>query len=336
MSEAVPGTIVLTIFLLLTGFSFFFLISSWVEQDVLKNEAAAFQENRIETRLEISDVRMSPADCPAYTGPFNATIENSGTTDIAEFAQADVLVDYREAGDNKVVSRLQYGTEWTVLNLSPDVRNPNQWDPAETATIEFSLSPGLKPESNGVFLIASPQGISDSQYFNCPIECGLRNTGLTSPQSEAADSGGSGDGFENVPTNAFDDDGSPASTVNSLISGDNHQFYDFGVSINPFCEILGIEVRIDWWLLSNLGANSMDVELSWDGGTSWTTPKTDTLETTSEHTTVLGSDSDVWGHPWSPEEFDDADFRVRVTTNNGLTQDFFLDWVAVDVHYAPP
>ena len=47
------------------------------------------------------------------------------------------------------------------------------------------------------------------------------------------------------------------------------------------CLISGIEVRLDWWLDRTTGTNSMSVELSWDGGASWTAMKTDTTETTS-------------------------------------------------------
>ena len=36
------------------------------------------------------------------------------------------------------------------------------------------------------------------------------------------------------------------------------------------------------------GASSMSVELSWDGGSTWTAAYTDTAESRTEHTGVLG------------------------------------------------
>ncbi len=80
----------------------------------------------------------------------------------------------------------------------------------------------------------------------------------------------------------------------------------------------------------------MDVELSWDGGTTWTAAKTDSQETTTEHTVILGGSVDGWGRTWSVGEVSDANFRVRLTSNSSSSQrDFFLDWVPVKVHYTP-
>ncbi|MEE9284131.1 MAG: TasA family protein [Dehalococcoidia bacterium] len=104
----------------------------------------------------------------------------------------------------------------------------------------------------------------------------------------------------------------------------------------------GIEVRVDWWLDSTLGNNKMRVELSWDGGTSWTAAKTDSTETTAEHTTILGSAADTWGRTWIPADLSDANFRVRIETScsgspsNCDPRDFFLDWLPVRATYSPP
>jgi hypothetical protein len=61
----------------------------------------------------------------------------------------------------------------------------------------------------------------------------------------------------------------------------------------------GIEVRLDWWLDNANGNNALNVELSWDGGASWTPAKTTTTEPTSEATSVLGAADDNWGRGWS-------------------------------------
>jgi hypothetical protein len=101
--------------------------------------------------------------------------------------------------------------------------------------------------------------------------------------------------------------------------------------------ISGIEVRLDWWLDSTSGTNSMSVELSWDGGTSWTAAKTDSTETRSEHTVVLGGGTDTWGRSWTAADLSDANFRVRLTSNStNANRDFYLDWVPINVYYAPP
>ena len=164
--------------------------------------------------------------------------------------------------------------------------------------------------------------------------CTSGDTGFKNPTVQAADTGGDGDGFELNPANAFADDAAFASNRNGR--GDRHRFYNYGFSIPSNCAIQGIKVRLDWWLDSTWDWNSMSVELSWDGGTSWTAAKTDSTETDTEHTAILGGSADTWGHPWSLAELSDANFRVRVISNSGQwSRDFFLDWVPVKVYYGP-
>jgi hypothetical protein len=334
MSEIVPGAIIIATFLFLTAVTYSFLIGVWSEHSILFNEAVLRQEQQIGTSLDIASV--GPTSCPSYAGPYDATVENAGSTSFDDFAEMDVLVDYTDAVDNKVAARLQHWADWSISSITPDEGDPNLWNSAETATITFTLDSQLKPDTSGVFVIVAPQGVTDSAYFTCPPAACDGDTGFLSPTAETADTGGNGDGFESSPTNAFANDNNAASSLTLLLSGDRHRFYDYGFSIASGCVIQGIEVRLDWWLLDAAGNNSIDVELSWDGGASWTAAKTDAVETTSEHTTILGGSADTWGRVWSPADFSNANFRVRLTTNRTTPQTFFLDWVAVQVHYAPP
>ena len=163
------------------------------------------------------------------------------------------------------------------------------------------------------------------------------DTGLLNPSAQAADTGGDGDGFELNPTDAFADDAAFATNDNG--GGDRHRFYDYSISVPGGATINGIEVRLDWWLDRTNGTNSMSVELSWDVGSTWTVAKTDTTESETEHTTVLGGSAESWGRTWAPSELNDDNFRVRVTSNasggGSQNRDFFLDWVAVKVYFTP-
>jgi uncharacterized repeat protein (TIGR01451 family) len=171
------------------------------------------------------------------------------------------------------------------------------------------------------------------------------DTGWLSPSANAAT--GQGDGFETSPTNAYADGGGHGENQANggsswLITYDTerHLYYNYGFSIPSGATIQGIEVRLDWWLDDAGGAgddHEIRVDLSWDGGSSWTTPlKTDTSEPTSEATVVLGGIADLWGRTWSDDEFSNADFRVRVHCYSTQIneRDFFLDWVAVRVTYS--
>ena len=159
--------------------------------------------------------------------------------------------------------------------------------------------------------------------------CTTGDTGILNPTCEAFDAGGDGDGFELDPTNAFADGGGVGVATYINGDGDRHRFYNYGISIPPGCSINGIEVRLDWWLDATPGNNNLSVELSWDGGTSWTVSKTDSIETTTERTAILGGVADTWGRTWTVSGLSDANFRVRLKSTGSGSRDFFLDWSPV-------
>ncbi|HXQ39127.1 MAG TPA: hypothetical protein VN843_34325, partial [Anaerolineales bacterium] len=78
------------------------------------------------------------------------------------------------------------------------------------------------------------------------------------------------------------------------------------------------------------------VQLSWDGGITWTATKSTTTLNTTEATYILGSTSDTWGRTWSTSDFNNANFRIRVVdVASNSSRDFFLDYIAVNVTYQP-
>lgn len=165
------------------------------------------------------------------------------------------------------------------------------------------------------------------------------NTGYRNFSAQAATSGGDNNGFELNPTYASGDGPLYASNIDG--PGDKHLFYNYGLAPTSGSTIQGIRVRLDWWLDAAEGDNSMNVELSWDGGTNWTSAKTDTVESTTEHTGIVGGAGDTWGRVWTVAQLADANFRIRLTCAcSGSAQcdsrDFYLDWVAVNVYYTSP
>ena len=327
MSDGVSNTVVLALFLLVTTLSFYYLLDTWGAQNAVTEESVDRQLARLSTSISIQSTDDAGSDCKT----FSTQIENNGDTLVADYTEMDVLVQYTNTSNTWIVSRLAYPTDWAIA-LSPDDRDPKIWNPDETAAITFTLGSALKGDILGTVLVGTPQGILDSSYFRCVCTAG--DTGFLDPAAQSADTGGGGDGFELDPTNAFADDAAFASNIGG--DGDQHRYYDYGFSIKSSCDVSGIELRLDWWLDSLGGNNKMDVELSWDGGTSWTAAKSDTVESDTEHTTILGGPTDDWGRTWSATEFSDSNFRARLTTDGVGGRNYFLDWVPVKVHYDPP
>ncbi len=170
----------------------------------------------------------------------------------------------------------------------------------------------------------------------------VTNTGYLNPSSAGSDTGGDGNGYEGGSRNAFSDNATFAMDTNSGTNTvasctdagkDRQRFYNYGASI-PGTTIKGIEVRLDAKVDNAAGAPAICVQLSWDGGTTWTTTKTSALLTTSEGTYILGNATDTWGRTWALGDFSNTNFRVRIIDiSNDTNRDFSLDWVALKIYY---
>ena len=173
------------------------------------------------------------------------------------------------------------------------------------------------------------------------------DTGNLSPTANAAVTSGSGDndGFQTDPAGAYADDSSGAEDPNSGTSTstscgdagkDRHDFYNYGISVPGTSSVVGIEVRLDARIDStSASTRRMCVQLSWDGGATWTAAQQTPNLSSSYQTYILGGSSSTWGRSWTPSELSNANFRVRITdVASNASRDFYLDWAAVKVYYA--
>ncbi len=168
------------------------------------------------------------------------------------------------------------------------------------------------------------------------------NTGWLSPSADQAQTGGDSNGYQGNPANAYASDGLLAVDTNSgtntstsctSTGKDKHNFYNYNISI-PDATIDGVEVQLDARADSTSRTPQICVQLSWDGGATWTSAKTTPRLTTSIATYSLGSASDNWGRSWTTNDFSNANFRVRVIDiASSASRDFSLDWIAVRITY---
>ena len=171
------------------------------------------------------------------------------------------------------------------------------------------------------------------------------NTGFRSPSANAAVTASAGDnnGFQTTPGNAYADDGlfavdtdsgTGTSTSCTANGKDKHVYRDYSFGLPGSATIQGIEVRLDAKVDNTANAPKTCVQLSWNGGTSWTAAKTTATLSTTEATYILGGAADTWGRTWANANFSNANFRVRViNVASSTARDFSLDWVAVRVTY---
>lgn len=173
-----------------------------------------------------------------------------------------------------------------------------------------------------------------------PVQC--------SGTSNAAETTNAGDnnGYESLPANACAVDGSVATDGSTGTGGansctastkDKHRWwgYAFGLPATV-TSINGITVAPVAGMNNNGGETWLCVQLSWDGGTSWTAAKNVVLSGTGLAAYSLGGTADTWGRTWAPADFSSASFRVRVIDSTTQpNKDVRLDGLGVSVAYTP-
>ena len=166
MSQGLTTSVVMSLFLLVTSVIFLFLTSSWTDQSFNTAQAIADQRARVETAISFKSTAQSdPEECDTYT----AQVDNTGKVAVEEFKDMDLLVEYTNTSNSKVATRLTNPSDWSVTGITPDSRDPNNWNPDETATITLTLSPSAKDGTKGTIIAVTPLGISDAIYFTCIV-----------------------------------------------------------------------------------------------------------------------------------------------------------------------
>ncbi len=222
-----------------------------------------------------------------------------------------------------------------------------------TITPRSMVSATDAPGSNGTYFYVLRSVFQnwrsvDSNQASAVISLGPISSGFKgcTAASNAADTGGNNNGYEGAPANACASDAvwaTDASTGSTLIVSctnagkDRHRFWDFGLGVPAtVSSIGGIQVRADEGMNNNGGTNQLCIQLSWDGGTSWTAAKSVALTSTAITTFAFGASNDTWGRTWSGSELSNANFRVRVIdVSSQPSKDFFLEYLAVQVTYTP-
>ncbi len=170
------------------------------------------------------------------------------------------------------------------------------------------------------------------------------------PLGRATTTGGTNDGGEEIgndpnyfwptahtgPWNngayAYDQvDGTYADTATHLATS---TFSDHGFSVPGSNDIKGVEVKLEASYVGTPDGYDLDAQLSWDGGTSWTTAKTVSSLTTTDTVYTLGSPSDTWGRAWSASDFTNTNFRVQLIGKDyGSGIDIQVDAIQVRVYH---
>lgn len=198
-------------------------------------------------------------------------------------------------------------------------------------------------------------GFAPSSPINQQNIAKADSTGALVAGSNAAKASSAGDnnGFETTPSAADDQNDNVYATSANTGTGnatdgcgtfnqsedDAHDYYDYNFNIPANSTIGGIQVNTTQKWSTNTGKNQFCIELSWDGGTSWTSTKNTTGDVqTAESSDTLGGSANTWGRTWTADEMSNANFRLRVMIDPGgsNTTTAYLEILTVTVTYTPP
>ena len=157
-----------------------------------------------------------------------------------------------------------------------------------------------------------------------------------------AGTGGDGNGYQNAPANwwvGFDGNvatdassGTGASQSCTATTRDSEVAGSFSMG-SLGSTILGIQVQIRGRANSTSQSPKFCVQVSNDGGASWSTGKVTASLKTSLTTYTLGTTADLWGKTWSSATLS-SNLRVRIVDlANQTNKTFTLDGVSVAVTY---
>jgi hypothetical protein len=232
--------------------------------------------------------------------------------------------------------------DWTGGELNDFAGHTNVGEPIKAAAQELAAN-GRTVDENGKEVKHGIVLITDGAANVSGFSVTSGSTGMRFCTSLSAQTSGSGDnnGFQTGASGACNDGGGFAADDNSGTGNstsctsnqkDRHRFWGFdaGNGVPSGSTINGIQVRLDAWAAG--ASPQMCVQLSWDGGSTYTNPVVVNLPAT-EAVLNVGSSTHNWGRTWTTGEL--ANLRVRLTmVSPDPGADFRLDALGVNVHYA--
>jgi flagellar protein FlaF len=137
--------------------------------DEITDSVMKMQENEndiLKTGIEITGNYTDEADIFVF-------LLNTGSTKIEDFNHMDIIVNYTNTSGNAKTIWIPYQEDagnlenrWIVRSISPDLINPGILDPDEKMELQIKLEDSLKNESVDWLMVAAPNGVKASGYFN--------------------------------------------------------------------------------------------------------------------------------------------------------------------------
>ena len=163
MSDTLGAALLSSVLVTLSAFAFYLLIDVWDWQSDNTATALVVSRDRLDTHVAISSAEAEDLGCDT----FSVSVDNTGQTSISDYSNMNVVADYNDTSGAKVLTHLDYGSDWSISSISPDIADTGIWDPGEVATLSFTLSPVMARDRTDIVSIGTPEGVTDTAYLEC-------------------------------------------------------------------------------------------------------------------------------------------------------------------------
>ena len=172
MGIIIAGIVVIATFLLSSSLMFGTFFNTSVSRAKSLKDLTETSRYRTHSGVSITNVTnkiASGTDMTAY-------VKNSGSESVTDVSQMDVFIEYTDAADAAVLTRLTYDSaaagdnEWTIATtgVQPNSFNPDFWDSDETLPIDFKVSPAVKSSTSISVIVSNPWGVTDETTLAVP------------------------------------------------------------------------------------------------------------------------------------------------------------------------
>jgi len=261
-----------------------------------------------------SDGLYDAGDTQIGGSPTLALTDQSGTITFSTSYTATTSYNYVLVGD---VANLSPGDHMNVSLTTTNITATGALTsgtivPAGTVTARQHIKGGLGATASEVGGNApTGQGVrgGGGNRGGNTIDTNTNGTILTDETgSNAPTANGTPQNQWTTAANGYNSDGTYATAAQANY---RQSYSTFNMSIPGTNQITGIEVKIE--ASGSTAAGSIEVALSWDGGTSSTTLKSTGTLTGTDAVYTLGGQVDTWGHSWTPAELANGSFQIEVS-----------------------
>ncbi len=232
-----------------------------------------------------------------FSTPYSATTTRSYMLrgDVAEIRPGDMLTISLSSSNVTAGGQQTYGTVLLVGSVAGIQHDRGGLGGGSTGAIGGDAPPGQGIRTGGeegagsgeVDTNTNGATLGDEPNFNAPSSQGSPQSGWTT--------GG----------NAYSSDGSYATAASG---GLRHSYGGLNQNVPGNNTITGIEVLLE--AAGSTAAGTIDVKLSWNGGSSLTSAQNSGTLTATDAVYTFGGASNLWGYSWTPAEISNLQIEV--------------------------